>query len=206
MNTDVSIRTHIGKLLLDESPLLVVPSLAERIGLEDAVVLQQLHFLIHQKLRRHKDYPNERERDIHDGRVWVWNSYKQWKENYFRFSSERSLQRIFLRLEKRGLIVSGNYNESTLNKTKWYSINYDHPLLYVHTDSESPQLNKPSPIKKEENKTAVEHASLAPSTHQSGTIEGAGVAPSYTKNFKSKNTTNIFVASKKWRKLQNKNP
>lgn len=34
----------MSKLLISESPLLVLPSLAETIGLNEAIVLQQIHF------------------------------------------------------------------------------------------------------------------------------------------------------------------
>lgn len=36
----------IGKLLIDDQPLQVLPSLAEAIGLNESLVLQQIHWLL----------------------------------------------------------------------------------------------------------------------------------------------------------------
>ena len=188
MTNCLSFKPQTNKLLLDEAPLVVLPSLAAAIGLEAAVVLQQLHFLIRIKLERHRQYHKESERDIHDGRVWVWNSYEKWKENYFSFLSIRSLQRIFLNLEKNGLILTANYNEYNLNKTKWYSINYDHSLIRAITTTGTTESYKKkekdnsSAANSDQRKTVVDSAKLARSTCQIGTIDDAKLAPSYTKN------------------------
>ena len=189
--------TQTGKLLLDEPPLIILPSLAEVIGLEPAVVLQQLHFLIRSKLERHKDQPKDIERDVHDGRVWIWNSYQQWKEKYFRFISVRSLQRIFLDLERRGLIVSGKYNQSSLDKTKWYSVVYDHPLIQPlgALESKSVMLVKSSPKKSDRHEAVVDHANVAPSTSQVGASDSAKLAQSYTKTSVTKIPTNITTTT-----------
>jgi hypothetical protein len=197
MTNHVSVKPQTNKLLLDEAPLVVLPSLAKAIGLESAVVLQQIHYLLRQKLERLKESPKENERDIHDGRVWVWNSYEKWKENYFCFSSVRSLQRIFLKLEKKGLIIAGNYNESTLNKTKWYSINYDHPIIKATATEETTKSHKKNNSLFENNcqrKTVVDNANLAQSSCQNGAKEDASLAPyitktSSTKNYETKTST-----------------
>ena len=198
MTNTMSLKPQTGKLLLDEAPLVVLPSLATAIGLEAAVVLQQLHFLIRMKLARHKEHPKESERDVHDGRVWVWNSYEKWKENYFSFLSVRSLQRIFLNLEKKGLVVAGNYNEYNLDKTKWYSINYDHPLIKAITTgtTASHKKNEKNPlvVNSDQREMVVDSANLAQSTCQIGAYDDANLAPyntkiSCTKNSKTNTTT-----------------
>ena len=184
-----------SKLLLDESPLVILPSLAAAVGLEAAVVLQQLHFLIRIKLERHREHSRESERDIHDGRIWVWNSYQKWKENYFSFLSVRSLQRIFLNLERKGLIVAGNYNEHNLDKTKWYSINYDHQLIKAIATTETMAPHKKNKnndslaLNSDQRETVVDGANLAPSTCQIGAFDSAKLALSYTKTSNTKNTT-----------------
>jgi len=189
MNNTLSFKLpQTGKLLLDEAPLVVLPSLARAIGLEGAVILQQLHFLIRIKLERHREHPKESERDIHDGRVWVWNSYQKWQENYFSFLSVRSLQRIFLDLEKKKLIFAANYNKYNLNKTKWYSINYDHQLIKGITttgiagSNKTIENNNSLVVNSDQRETVVDGAKLAHSTCQIGTIDSANLALSYTNN------------------------
>lgn len=100
-------------LLLDESPLMVLPGLAKAIGLEEAVVLQQIHWL----LSRSK---NER-----DGKTWVYNTYADWNRGHFPWMPDSSMRRVFDKLRKLGLIVSTDkYNESKSDRTLWYTVNY----------------------------------------------------------------------------------
>lgn len=100
-------------LLANESPLLVLPSLAKEIGLNEVIVLQQLHFrtLI--------------SRNVRDGHKWIYKTYEEWKEEEFPFWSVDTIKRTIRKLEKSGFIVSTNsYNRMKMDKTKWYRIDY----------------------------------------------------------------------------------
>lgn len=99
----------MGKLLFDKRPLVVDTILASKLGLNEAIVLQQVNYWLHSS----KHYRN--------GRKWVYNTYKQWQEQ-FPFWSEVTIRRIFTSLENKGLIITGNFNEMRADKTKWYSI------------------------------------------------------------------------------------
>ena len=103
---------NFSKLLINEPPLQVLPSLAGKLGLNGAIFLQQVHYWI--------SMPTARERE---GRRWVYNSLPQWQEQ-FPFWSEDTIQRTIAALEKQGVLLSGNYNERAFDKTKWYSIDY----------------------------------------------------------------------------------
>ena len=102
----------MSKLLINEPPLMVLPSLAVAIGLNEAIALQQLHYWL-QTTPHH-----------HDGRAWIYNSAAGWQEN-FPFWSESIIRRVFASLRERGLIVVGNYNKLAIDRTLWYSIDYD---------------------------------------------------------------------------------
>lgn len=99
-------------LLIEEYPLLVLPTLADEIGLNEAIVLQQIHFWI------------SKGKHFHDGRYWVYNTYEEWQKQ-FPFWSVSTVRRTFNKLEQLGLIESANYNSMTIDKTKWYTINYE---------------------------------------------------------------------------------
>src|SRR5690625_929921 len=106
-------REGIGNnLLIDEYPLLVLPSLAKEIGLNEALVLQQIQYWLGKKL------------NYEDGRYWVYNTYEGWAEQ-FPFWSVSTIRRILGKLEKDGLVISGNYNKMGADRTKWYSIDYE---------------------------------------------------------------------------------
>ena len=67
-------------LLIKESPLQVLPSLVMQVGLNEAILLQQLHFrlLISANVR--------------DGHEWVYKTVDQWKNEEFHFGpSMRSI-------------------------------------------------------------------------------------------------------------------
>lgn len=104
---------NFSKLLINEPPLQVLPSLALKLGLNGAIFLQQVHYWI--------SMPTARERE---GRRWVYNSLPQWQEQ-FPFWSEDTIQRTIAALEKQGVLLSGNYNERSFDKTKWYTIDYE---------------------------------------------------------------------------------
>jgi hypothetical protein len=103
----------MSKLLLNEKPLLILPLLAKKIGLNEAVILQQIHYCL--------GISNNE----FDGRKWTYGSYKYWKENHFPWWSDKTIQRIFESLDKKGLILIGNNNKKSWDHTNWYSINYE---------------------------------------------------------------------------------
>ena len=104
----------MSNLLINEPPLMVIPTLAAKIGLNEAIILQQIHYWLDP--RGNKNFK--------DGRYWVYNSYKDWKKQ-FPFWAERTLQRTILSLEKLALLISHQLKINQGDSTKWYSINYE---------------------------------------------------------------------------------
>lgn len=115
-----------SSLLLNEKPLLIMPDLATKIGLNESIVIQQIHYWLLQH--------EEQKINYHDNRYWVYNSYKEWNKQ-FPFWSERTIKAIITRLENLGLVISGNYNKLSFDRTKWYSINYKRleSLCFTHS-------------------------------------------------------------------------
>ena len=102
----------MSKLLINEQPLQVLPSLANIIGLNEAIVLHQLHFFL--RISRNKI----------SGRSWVYNTINDWQAE-FSFWSVKTVQRTIDNLEKSGLVVSTDkFNKMKMDKTKWYTIDY----------------------------------------------------------------------------------
>jgi hypothetical protein len=107
-----------SSLLISEKPLVVLPSLATAIGLNEAIVVQQVHYWI-----THYREVNDRAH-YRNGRWWVWNSYSEWKTN-FPFWSEATIKRVCLNLEKMGVLMTAHLSENVWDRTKWYTIDYD---------------------------------------------------------------------------------
>ncbi len=164
----------MNNLLLDEPPLLVMPSLATLIGLNESIVLQQVHYWLKVKEKAGQDCIN--------GHYWVYNTYEQWQEQ-FPFFSLRTLRRIFTSLEKKGLLIAGNFNKAGFDKTKWYTINYQ----------ELKQIALPAHISNS-TQTGVQNeymcqAKMATSSGQYGTLESAKMDEPITENTFTKITT-----------------
>lgn len=111
--------------LINGRVLTLSVDLAAAIGLEEAIIIQQLHWWL------------EHKKNLRDERYWVYNTYEEWHEQ-FPFISVRSLKRLLPQMEADGLIISGNYNDHKVDRTKWYTINYEHPALDASDDSVRP--------------------------------------------------------------------
>ncbi|USS93976.1 conserved phage C-terminal domain-containing protein (plasmid) [Fructilactobacillus ixorae] len=102
----------MGNLLYPTSPLVVNPDLAKLIGLNEAIVLQQLHYWL------------KKSNNTFNGRKWAFNTYDDWQKQ-FKWWSSRTVRRTFTSLIKQGLVITGNFNKKGYDKTKWYSIDYE---------------------------------------------------------------------------------
>lgn len=103
----------INKLLIDDQPHQVLPALAKAIGLNEAIFLQQLHYLLNYS------------KNEFEGKPWIFNSLEQWEE-IFCYWSLSTIRRTIKSLSKQGLLLTTDkFNKYKFDKTKWYSINYE---------------------------------------------------------------------------------
>jgi hypothetical protein len=101
-----------SKLLTGNTLLVFQPDLAAIIGLEEAVMLQQIHYWLGQG-------GHER-----DGRRWIYNSYAEWTAQ-FPFWNKDKVRRVVEHLRRRGLVRTARYNRHSYDHTTWYTIDYD---------------------------------------------------------------------------------
>lgn len=101
----------MSRMLINENPVMIVPSLAVKIGLNEAVVLQQIHYWL--SISKHQ----------FEGRKWVYNTYQDW-QNQVPFWSVSTIKRTILSLERQGFLLTGNWNLLKMDQTKWYTIDY----------------------------------------------------------------------------------
>jgi hypothetical protein len=106
---------NTSKWLASNDLLLFRKELAKKIGLNEAVFLQQLHYWLE------KDTVGVEINGIR----WVYNSYIEWQETNFPFWSIKTIQRIINRLEKMRLIVSQQASKRHYDRRKYYRINYE---------------------------------------------------------------------------------
>jgi hypothetical protein len=103
----------VNKLLIDDYPVQVLPKLAKEVGLNEAILLQQLHYWLNNKSAK-----------FIDGKKWIYNTYEDW-EKQFPFWSNATIRRTVNSCEKQKLILTANYNKAGFDKTKWYTVNYE---------------------------------------------------------------------------------
>ena len=102
-----------SKLLINESPLVVSPSLAVALGnINEAIILQQLQYWL---TRSKKTYNN---------RKWIYNPVRDWQKQ-FPWLSKTAITNRLNSLEEKDIIITANLNKRRFDRTKWYSIDYD---------------------------------------------------------------------------------
>lgn len=124
-------------LLINEHPLQVLPTLAVLLGLNEAMILQQIHFWLCNKDKRCKPYINE-------GESWVYNTYEEWHEQ-FPFWSVPTIKRAILKLEEKGILVTRQFDLGKGEARKYYRI--DHETLTALLDTPSDQIDPVDEIK-----------------------------------------------------------
>lgn len=101
----------MSRLLIDEPPLQVLPSLAREIGLNEAIMLQQMHYWL---IKSSHEF---------EGVKWFYKTLEDWQTE-FPFWSTMTIRRTLTNLEKQKVIRIGNFNKKKFDKTKWYTIEY----------------------------------------------------------------------------------
>lgn len=101
---------HGAHLLIEESPLLVLPSLAKAIGLDQAIVVQQIHYWL----------KSGKSGKCLNGHQWIYNTYAEWQKQ-FSWWEEWKIKRIFNKLEKKGLVISCQ-PERGISRRKYYRL------------------------------------------------------------------------------------
>ena len=87
--------------------------IATQYGLEEAVLLENIAFWVLKNAASGEHF--------YDGNYWTYNSAKAFAL-LFPYMSAKKIQRTLARLEEQGLIISGNYNKVTYDRTKWYAL------------------------------------------------------------------------------------
>ena len=100
--------------LLNSGKILSVrPELAQLIGLNEALFIQQLHYWI------------GRSNHHYDGHTWVYNTVEQWNKQ-FTFWSYSTVKRTINSLREQGLVhTTDQYNRLGVDRRLWYTIDYE---------------------------------------------------------------------------------
>lgn len=114
-NNELSIK-HSSQVFESKTNVKIVhDEIAVRTTLNESIMLGQINYWL-QKSRDEKHF--------RDGRYWVWKTYDEWAEE-LPFWSASTIRTIIRSLKNRGLVIVGDYNKMSIDKTSWYSIDYN---------------------------------------------------------------------------------
>lgn len=86
---------------------------AKEHGVEKAIILNNLRFWLE------KNKANDK--NAYEGFYWTYNSARAFAK-LFPYFTPSKISRLLKQMETDGLILTGNYNKHTYDRTKWYSL------------------------------------------------------------------------------------
>ncbi len=87
--------------------------IAEKYGILEAILLNNIYYWIE------KNRANDQ--NFFDGTYWTYNSTKAFSQ-LFSYASERQINYALKHLREEEVLLVGNYNEKTYDRTLWYAI------------------------------------------------------------------------------------
>lgn len=172
----------MSKKLIDERAILLFPSLAKSIGLNNAIFLQQLHFWC--------DIANELGYGkLHKGERWVYKTAQEWHEKDFPFWSVVTIRRIINNLHEQNLIHAMYLDDDKWNRTLFYRINHLHGLFASDQVDDMQVINMTT-------------CKSSKSKHASDQVDN--LLTENTTEITSKNTTDINNVFSFWKNTFNK--
>lgn len=85
---------------------------AETYGLEEAILIHHFQYWI--------EHNRELKRNFKEGRTWMYQTQKEIAA-FFPYWSQDTVFRIIKKLEETGVIIKGNFNKTSFDRTMWYA-------------------------------------------------------------------------------------
>ena len=89
-------------------------SIANEIGLEEAIILSNIAYWIDKNMANDKHFI--------DGKHWTYNSHSAFLAMFPYLKSRKKIEKILKKLIDFGLIEKGCFNKSAYDRTSWYSL------------------------------------------------------------------------------------
>lgn len=87
--------------------------IAKDYGIETAIILKHLYFWIEKNKANDDNY--------FEGKYWTYNSVKAFSD-LFPYMTEKKIRSALIKMEEQGLLITGNFNRSQYDRTKWYAL------------------------------------------------------------------------------------
>lgn len=100
--------------LHNKHPIVINSDLAKNIGLNEAIILQQLNYWL-------ESTPSGVE---HEGVRWIYNTHEKWQEQ-FPFWSTDTVKRGFASLKDQNLVLVAKLSKNKSDRTNFYTVNHE---------------------------------------------------------------------------------
>lgn len=105
-----SLTNHtIGAMEGNKKRFKLIPSLAQSLGIKQALFMHQLSYLL-----KHSKH-------IKNNEKWIYKTYDEWLEE-LPFYKKSTLKKTIKQLKVNGLIQVGEFNKMNTDRTNWYSL------------------------------------------------------------------------------------
>jgi hypothetical protein len=140
-----------------------------------------------------KNAANKQERNFHEGRYWTYNSQEAFQKMFPGWKRE-TIRRIIRNCVKHGLLIVGNFNKKSYDRTGWYSLTDKavkyYPYLY---EIMAKPADNPSPASSVEiNQPCVEINPAIPTLLPSSSNNTITTSSSSKSDYESNNTVEEF--------------
>lgn len=127
--------------------------IAEKHGINEAVFIHNIFYWINHNKANNKHY--------YEDRFWTYNTKKAFIK-LFPFWSYEQVRKIVKNLSTNGVILTGNFNENTWDKTTWYSLSDE--MVSYYENLLNP--NKNASVKNHTSNCEKPHIELGNNTHR----------------------------------------
>lgn len=106
--------------------------IAQKLGVNEAIIIRNFQLWLKKNEANNANF--------HNGRYWTYNSVSAFCK-IFPFWTERQIRNILKNLVDKRILIKGNFNKNSYDKTIWYSIDDEilNKLLSEHKDAEESQ-------------------------------------------------------------------
>lgn len=87
--------------------------IAEMYGLLESILLNHIYYWVEKNRANNTNF--------YDGNYWTYNSTRAFNE-LFPYVSERQIKNALKHLREEGILITGNYNKSSYDRTLWYAL------------------------------------------------------------------------------------
>lgn len=130
----------MSKVLFNKKPITIDVDFATNVGLNESIVLQQIHYWIVKN--------KEEGRNLKEDRYWTYNTLEEWHKK-IPFLKKDAVRKALENLRKLEFLIVGNFNKSKVDRTLWYTIDYDKLDSFMQV-VEAQSINKITALNGEE--------------------------------------------------------